>query len=368
MPQADAHRPTAISVDQLIALNDEIAGLVRAGVPLEAALGELSRDLPGRLGRIAAEVARRSQRGQSLLEILSQQSFRMPPVYRAVVEAGLKSGRLPVALEALAGSIRRVAQTRRSVAMAAFYPLVVATLAWGLLAFFAHSIAPAVLGFLGQLDVPGAGLLAQLVHWGRWAGLWGPLVPLLVFLLAGGWWYVSGRASIIEPRRAARLLGWLPWMGQMLRWSQTATFAEVLALLVENRVPLEQAVVLAAEASGNRPTLAAARQMAAAIGRGEAGDAAVTGRTESGRHGKHQSGFSPLLTWLLAAGRHHGALLPALKHAAEIYRRRARQQADLARLFLPVLLTVAIGGTATLLYTLTLFVPYASILKALGEP
>ena len=145
MTSSDPSNPGAISLDQLIALNDEIAALARAGVPLEPALAELGSDMPGRLGAIAATFAERTRRGESLLEILSDQSLQLPPVYRAVVEAGLRTGRLPAALEALAGSIRRVAETRRGVAAAAFYPLLVLVLAWGFFAFFAVGIAPACL-------------------------------------------------------------------------------------------------------------------------------------------------------------------------------------------------------------------------------
>ena len=54
-----------------------------------------------------------------------------------------------------------------------------------------------------------------------------------------------------EGRWADRLFGWVPWTGRMLRCSRTATFLEVLALLVENETPLPEAVVLAAEASGD---------------------------------------------------------------------------------------------------------------------
>ena len=51
----------------------------------------------------------------------------------------------------------------------------------------------------------------------------------------------------------------------MLRWSRTATFLEILALLVENHTPLDEAVTLAGEASGDRQTLRAARQLAAML-------------------------------------------------------------------------------------------------------
>ena len=46
----------------MIALNDEIAALVRAGVPLEQGLGHLGGDLPGRLGTFTTALADRMGR------------------------------------------------------------------------------------------------------------------------------------------------------------------------------------------------------------------------------------------------------------------------------------------------------------------
>ena len=43
-----------ISIDELAALNDEIAALVRAGVPLDRGLLGAGGDLPGGLGRITS--------------------------------------------------------------------------------------------------------------------------------------------------------------------------------------------------------------------------------------------------------------------------------------------------------------------------
>ena len=357
MAQSNSSAAGAITLDELIALNDEIVALVRAGVPLESALAELGTDMPGRLGRIATELAQRASLGQSLPEVLADESAGLPPVYRAVVEAGLRSGRLPAALEALAGSIRRVADTRRGVAAAAVYPLLVLMVAWGLFAFFAYFSAARMVGPLRAFDVGGRGLYEWLAFCGRSAMYWGPALPLLILVLAAAWWYCSSRAAIAEPRLAGRLLGWLPWVGGTMRLSRTATFAEVLALLVENRVPLDEAIVLAAEASGDRRILPGARQLAAGLRRGEKLDERGPGRKE----------FPPLLLWLMSTAGQHTALLPALKHAAETYHRRAQYQAELARVFLPVVLTVVVGGSVALIYALTLFVPYTSMLKALGE-
>lgn len=356
MTQPEPPQPGAITLDQLIALNDEIAALARAGVPLESALAELGGDLPGRLGKTAAMLAERAGRGESLAEVLAQQSAAFPPVYRAVVEAGLRAGRLPAALEAVAGSLRRVAETRRGVAAAALYPMLVVILAWVLFAFFAAKIAPSLLDSFDRLDVAQRGLFGWLDYYGRWAVYWGPAIPLILAFLAALWWHGSGRATLVQPHWAGRLLGWLPWMGQTLRWSRAATFSEVLALLVESRVPLPEALLLAGEACGDPRMVTAARQVADALRRGDPPDGRKLDR----------GSFPPLLCWLMAAGQRHGVLGPALRHAAETYQRRAEHQAHLARVFLPVVLTLAIGGSVTLMCALILFGPYTSMLKALG--
>jgi len=91
-----------MNLDDLIALNDEIAALVRAGVPLEMGLAELGGDLPGRLGRFATALAQRTAQGESLAQAIAGDAGQLPQAYRAVVEAGVRAGRLPAALEAVA--------------------------------------------------------------------------------------------------------------------------------------------------------------------------------------------------------------------------------------------------------------------------
>jgi len=346
----------AITLEQLIALNDEIAALVRANVPLEGTLTRLGEDLPRRLGKIAQMLGERMKRGDSLSEILEGEPEHFPPVYRAVVLAGLRAGRLPAALESVSRSARRLVETRRMVAAGFLYPILVVLVAWCLLVLFITRIVPVLWDFFRQYDVLGRGLLGYLRGWGESVAYWGPAVPLAILLLAGFWWVRSGRATLVEPRWSLVLLGWLPWLGWMLRWFRIATFAEVLALLVENRVPLPEGVVLSAEATGDPRMIRAANGIADALRRGEPLD----------RRGALRRAFPPMLHWLMVTGQSRGALLPALRHASESYHHRARRQADVARIFLPVLLTVAIGGTVTLFYALLLFAPWTQVLRAMS--
>ena len=67
-----------ITLDELVALNDEIIALVRAGVPLDRGLVSLGTDLPGRLGTLADTLGRRLESGESLAEMLEDSGDGLP--------------------------------------------------------------------------------------------------------------------------------------------------------------------------------------------------------------------------------------------------------------------------------------------------
>jgi hypothetical protein len=73
-----------------------------------------------------------------------------------------------------------------------------------------------------------------------------------------------------------------------------------------------------------------------------------------------------LVKWLLLCSGRENVLLPAIQHAAASYHRRARYQSDMLRLFLPVILTVLVGGLVTAVYALALCIPYVLLLHSLA--
>ncbi|MGH7138195.1 MAG: type II secretion system F family protein, partial [Pirellulales bacterium] len=157
---ASPFRGASWRLDDLLALNDEIAALVRAGVPLESGLAELGRDLPGRSGRMATALAERLARGEELDRALAAYQADLPPLYVAVVTAGMKSGRLAAALEGLAVSARRIGELRRVTATALIYPVIVFLLGWAMLVGFVTFFAPHVLPGFRDFRVESAGIIA----------------------------------------------------------------------------------------------------------------------------------------------------------------------------------------------------------------
>src|SRR5262249_763220 len=88
-----------LSLDQLAALSEEIAALARAGVPLDRGLTELGRDIPGRLGHVTREMGQRLSEGQVIEQVVAGLGSALPPAYRSVLIAGVRAGRLPIALQ-----------------------------------------------------------------------------------------------------------------------------------------------------------------------------------------------------------------------------------------------------------------------------
>lgn len=349
---------SAITLEQLIALNDEMAALARAGIPLERGLGALGGELPGRPGKLAELLASRMSAGESLSQILAREDDRFPPVWRAVVEAGLRSGHLAAALESLSATSRRVADLRRLVGAGLLYPLIVVTLAYALFLFLIISVVPRVLQTHRNLTGVSDPLLDGLTWLGRTAEFWAIPLALVVAILVVIGWRRSGRA--LWANRQGHFFGFQREAGirQTLHNGRMATFAEVLALLLREQVPLQQSVVLAAEASGDRAMARASHEIAQRLQRGE-----VLARRED-----LPGNFPPLLGWLLLTGGRQPDLSDALLRSAAVYRERAARAATWTAVYLPILMTVVLGGTATLVCGMAAFLPVARMLYHLTWP
>jgi type II secretory pathway component PulF len=347
-----------VTLDQLIALNDEMAALVRAGVPLERGLVEAGRDIQGRLGKLAGDLGERLGRGERLPEALGQTGRAMPEVYRAVVEAGIRSGRLSQALEGMAAIARNYAEARRAVGMALLYPLIVLCLAYALGLVFVLQIAPRFAVAFDSLGLPPLKPLVALARIGDSAAYWAPIPPILLGLLALRWAW-SGRSVALDGGPIGTVLGRFPLIGSMVASYRAANFADLMALLVEHRVPLDEGVRLAGEASGDRSFRGATAAFAEAIRRGEG--------TSDGSP-SYLKAFPPLLAWLLTSGRGQGELAPALRHVGQSYRRKAEGRAQSLRTALPAVLMLAIGAGAVVAYALMLFIPLTTLWDDLASP
>ncbi len=354
-PSERAWRRT-VSPDDVIALCEETAALVRAGLPLEQGLTALADELPGSMRSLAGRLAQHVNGGATLADAFAIERESLPSGLAAMIEAGLRSGHLAAALEGVATTTRRVDELRRDLALALAYPMFTFVLAVGLFAGFTLAVAPRISQALASLDVSDNTILATCVLWGESAAVWGPVAVLAILLVGGVWWRTATSDSFAPSSGRVAWFGRLPGAASVLRCYQTATFGHVLALLIENQTPLPEALVLAAESTGSATLSAAAEQASAKLRAGEP----VSGS-------KISTALTPLLCWLIDSKADTKAFVVALANVRDMYQARAERRSEAIRSLLPAALLIGIAATATLAYALVLFLPMSSMLERLGE-
>jgi general secretion pathway protein F len=348
-----AARP--LTLEQLTALSDEISALARAGVPLDRGLRELAVDMPGRLGKLADQMGRQLEQGQRLDDVVAELGETLPPAYRAVIEAGVSSGRLPAAMEDISRTARRLDQLRNTIYLSLLYPLVVLMVAWGLSVFMLTRLGPILSRMLVDFEVTGPWIIEWYAAGARHIGWLGPLVPIAFMLWLLWAWYRCGRVAAGLELHPLLSLGAVGTLARMQRASRLASLADLLSLLVGNSVPLPRAVELASSAVGS-PTIAkGGQELAEQLRRGEAIDRAP-------------HGFPPLLAWTIAGGQSQPQLIRSLRRTAEVYREEVVRRGQWLGLYVPILSTLVICGGVVCLYGLVTLGPWIMIMRRLTLP
>ncbi len=251
-----------------------------------------------------------------------------------------------------------MADLRRRIGLALVYPLIVLMLAYGLFILFCVHLAPHLKNTFDSFGLRASEVLDVLTDLGNDVAWWGWILPAAVaaFLIwwkkTGGREFLSGDGSLSH---IAFLCPGVRWIAKFSRYSQ---FADLLALLIEHDVPLSEAIVLAADTTNDPALQDAARGIAELSSRGHVRPGGLPG------HG----GFPPFLHWLITRREEQTGMVSALRAAADMYRRRALLRAEWIQVVFPVLAAVIIGGGATLIYTLTVFLPVTELLRRLADP
>ncbi|MCL6502334.1 MAG: type II secretion system F family protein [Pirellulales bacterium] len=343
--------------EDLAVLNQELAALARAGLPLDRGLARAANDLGGRAGALGRRISERLAQGATLSQALEAEAAVVPPLYRAVVAAGERTGELAAALLRVAELSARLRALRANVGLALVYPLLVCFFAAGAWTIWSQWVFSAQREAAEDFGVPLPALLAAWQH--ILATVHGvvplPVFPSLLLVAVVAWWYASGRTSLVTSRGAAKALAWVPWAGSVVRWSQQAVLAEMLLLLLEHGVPADEALPLAAEAAGGGPLADGAKQLAAQFRQGKLPR-------------QHALASLPALdAWLLALPHGHAAALRLLRSAAQRYHRRAEARLLLARVALPCFLLICFLWPLVMAYAASVFLPTIRLIEKVGQ-
>lgn len=300
-----------------------LAGLCRADLPLPAALRNLAHDVDsGQLKHECATMATEIEAGVPFEQAYGQRAERFPPIYRALVEAGIKSGDLPGVLDEIATDASLRARVRDQLRRRLEMPLLAAIVVFVIGAALTLLLTPVVpelpsliSGRPERLAGPPTLFLALTA-----CGLF-----LLLAVVIGG---VTALRKPLDPGAGPRGMRYrLPVFGRLRSYAAKAGFASTMALLLRRQLPLPQALELAAASCDGAEVQEQVRRMA---------ETANTGAslTEALRAGDL---VPPSLLWFVESAGSEAGCVRALDDIANIYRQRLQRATDRAAAFaLPV--------------------------------
>lgn len=345
-----------MTADELIALNDQIAGMAKAGLPLDQGLAGLAKEMGrGRLRRVTAAIAADLRAGVPLAEAVDSRRVELPPFYAHLVTAGIRTGRLPEVLATLTAYARTVTATKAIVIESLFYPLVVLGVAAALMGVLMFAVLPQFDQVFRDFQMKLPAITEFVLTLGRHPlpTIAIPVGTIALFLLAWGLMGMTDRGRL----GWARIVYAVPVVGTLIRSARLAAFAELMAVLVEYEVPLPEAFRLAGSASSD-PLMAA-----------RAG--AIYGRLSQGTPlGMALRGLGLLpewVAWMAGAGEQRGALGPALRQIAALYRRQVESRAAILRSVMPAFMIIATAGVMVGTFAISVMLPMINLLEGLSK-
>jgi|GEM_PF-1732017 len=345
-------------LDDLAAWNDQLDALVQAGVPIDMGFRVRKDEIKETLRRIQDVVARRVGQDGSIDDALASEHDEVPSVYRSIMRLGLRSGDVAAAVAAdsrMAASVERMRGVSRS---SLLYPMIVCGLVYFGLIGMSFVLAPVVESIYGDLgtDVETGPLGLRIAHSVRATRpYWAPVPPLLFVIWAGS----RLRRARYADRPSADFEGtpWIPGRSRTIALERWANLAEAMAALLERGDSLEESFRLASGAWG-----------------GASGPADLQAIADTMRHGAMPDDapavanrLPPFLSWAIWHAEPTPGRIGALRMASEIYAIAARRNTERLRTAAPMIACAVVGGAATGLYALAIFLPVAELIKHLAS-
>jgi type II secretory pathway component PulF len=287
-----------MNYDEFAFFNQQLAAMLRDGIPLEGALKQLGAGMKDSATR--AELAALQDdlaRGTPLREAIARR--QLPPLYVQMVNVGVRSNDLPGVLTMLADHYQRTNTIWTRLKGLMVYPFIVVAVSLGL-TLILSSIFSRFLKETGAnvMETPRALI----------ASIWIP--PLaLSFLL------ILGVVLVVNSRLRARMR----WRFPGFRDANLASLASSIALMLKSGTTLPEALALAEQVESNSPAAAALAQWRHRV---MAGDGKPAQWPESIKP------FPPMFLWLVRKGGED--IAAGFQKAAEIYRGRANYRIEMA--------------------------------------
>ncbi len=240
----------SVSGKVLTTFTRQLSILQDAGLPILRSLRILEQQSkPGRLKNSLMDVCDEIEAGATLSEAMAKSPKAFDRLYVNMIKAGEAGGALEVILRRLAEFKERAESLKRKVKGALIYPIVVVSVAIGILVFIMLKIVPAFRKIFEDFDTELPAMTELLITMSNWVGSYWFLIPAIPI---GIWLTVK----LICKFKVGRF-GWdlftiqVPVFGQLLEKNTMARTSRTLGTLVASGVPILEALNITRETAGN---------------------------------------------------------------------------------------------------------------------
>jgi type IV pilus assembly protein PilC len=347
-------RSRSINTREFLIFNQELATLLKAGLPLVQSLDLLKRRVTSPVFRtVLDDVHERVRSGTALSDAFAAHGDLFPGVYTASLLAGERSGNLDAVLRRYVEYAKVIATLKRKIVSALVYPAILITLALVLVSIIVLRVVPAFAdfyaGFGAQLPLA-TRVIMQVSTFIREQFL---LVAIAILACGAGlylWLRQAGQRS-----RFDHLILKLPGFGAIARKFATSQLARTLATLLGGGLPLVNALDIAARSVGNRYVAGQLEIVATRVREGESFAAALDARKT----------FPDVAVRMAEVGEATGALQDMLNTVADFFDEEiATYMERFVTLVEPVLLVIMGIVIASLL--LALYMPLFQLSSVLS--
>ena len=243
-PRAQRKMP----VRQLATAYRQLADLLRAGVPLLRALKLLGRNRANpRLAKTMSAVAEAVAEGSRLADAMATHGEVFPPIQIAMVRAGERGGFLEPVLHRMGVFLELQADLRAKVIGNMIYPIALLGFMVAVIVLALVFIVPQFRDFYSRIPLPWP--TKVLLGASDAVTSYGLVVLIVVGAIGFGIWRITRTATVQRQIAIARLR--IPALGELTRSLAVGRFARILGTLLENGIPMLQAMQISRDAAGH---------------------------------------------------------------------------------------------------------------------
>lgn len=322
-----------VSVAELALITRQIATLVAAGLPVEEALKAVGQQCEkDRMASMVMAVRSRVVEGYSLADSMAEFPHIFDELYRAMVASGEKSGHLEVVLNRLADYTERRQQLKSKLTQAMIYPIVLTTVAVGVIAILLAAVVPKVVEQFEHMGQELPGTTQFLIAASDFVQNYGLVMLGLIILLFVGFKQAL-RNSDFKMKYHSALLN-MPIIGKVSRGLNTARFARTLSILSASSVPLLDGMRIASDVLLNVRVKGAVEEATTRVREGTSLAAALT----------NTKLFPPMMLYMITSGEKSGQLEQMLERAADNQDREFESNVNIALGVFEPALIVSMAG------------------------